>query len=160
MRLAPPVQERVGEGQERQPPVDHHVVHEQVGGAVGRDADPDRHQERWRAGRVDADGQDQDRDRGEHDGEEVVRLEGTPGRLVVTPMPSHPEAVHHEPMDQSGDRLHQHERRHGDQHVGHDRIPLAGEGTAASVATTSATSRDLGAVASHNSIASVSSAKP
>ena len=164
MGFAPLPKECVRNRYEGEAPVDHDVVHQEVAGAVGGDADPDRHQKRRRAGDVDADRQEHDRRGGEHDGEEVVRLEHVPGRLVVTPVPSHREPVHHEPVDQCGDRFHQYEHRHSDQHDGHDGVPLAGslgrDDTVTVAAVAPATSRWFGAAVSHNSIARVKSAKP
>jgi hypothetical protein len=114
------IEQRPAPEQRAEAAVDVEVVHQRVGGAVGGDADPDRH-EVAEPGPVEADEQRDPDERGERHREHVVALEALVGRAVVAAVEPQSRAVHDPAVGGVGDRLHQHEGHHGQSPTDHHR---------------------------------------
>ena len=113
LERSPPPRER------RHATVDVEIVHEQVTRAVERDARTHPREPRQRI-RIRAERDHDDGDRGTHQRIEIVGLERGGAHLMMAAMPRAEPAVHHEPMDEVGSGLHQHERNEHEDH-GHRR---------------------------------------
>ena len=114
----PPDVPAAGQREPSQPLVHQEIVHNGVGEAVGRDAEPGP-QQRSQGAELAPDGHGHDRCAADDDREEIVALGPGLGRGVVRAMPTPRRSVHRVAVGEGGHRLHRHERADGDEERDH-----------------------------------------